>query len=215
MKEFVAFFLLTLANLFTIVNPLGAMPFFMGLTDGAEKSVARAIAFRASMAAFGAMMFFALSGKFLFSFFNVQVDGLRVVGGVLFFIMGYDMLQGKESRTKSVTASEQFSLQDVKTRAITPLAIPLICGPGTITVLTVMIQESTEFWQKAAIIGVALIVSVATFFVLVSSRQIQAFLGESGQKVFYRLMGLILMMNAVEYFFNGIRPYVRSLFIIQ
>lgn len=211
----IAYFLLALTNLFTIVNPLGAMPFYMGLTDGAERPVARAIAFRASLAAFGAMMFFALTGKFLFSFFNVQVDGLRVVGGVLFFIMGYDMLQGKDSRTKQVTASEQFSLQDVKTRAITPLAIPLICGPGTITVLTVMIQEANEFWQKSTIILVAAIVAVSTFFILVSSRRIQAFLGESGQKVFYRLMGLILMMNAVEYFFNGIRPYVRSLFVIQ
>lgn len=198
-------------SLFTIVNPLGAMPFYMGMVDDVNKQLARDIALRAALAAFTAMMFFALTGKFLFSFFNVSVDGLRVVGGVLFFITGFDMLQGKDSRTKSVTASEKFSLQDIRTKAITPLAIPLICGPGTITVLTVMIQEADEIWQKSSLIFSAFLVSVATFFVLVSSKKITSIIGESGQKVFYRLMGLILMMNAVEFFFNGIRPYVRSL----
>ncbi|MEK6553756.1 MAG: MarC family protein [Bdellovibrionota bacterium] len=211
MKEFITYFLYAFTSLFTIVNPLGAMPFYMGMVDDVNKQLARDIALRAALAAFTAMMFFALTGKFLFSFFNVSVDGLRVVGGVLFFITGFDMLQGKDSRTKSVTASEKFSLQDIRTKAITPLAIPLICGPGTITVLTVMIQEADEIWQKSSLIFSAFLVSVATFFVLVSSKKITSIIGESGQKVFYRLMGLILMMNAVEFFFNGIRPYVRSL----
>lgn len=213
MKEFITFFLYAFTSLFTIVNPLGAMPFYMGMVEDVNKQLARDIALRAALAAFSAMMFFALTGKFLFDFFNVSIDGLRVVGGVLFFITGFDMLQGKDSRTKTVTASEKFSLQDIRTKAITPLAIPLICGPGTITVLTVMIQENELFWQKATLVFVALLVSVATFFVLTGSKKITSIIGESGQKVFYRLMGLILMMNAVEFFFNGIRPYVRSLFV--
>ena len=215
MKEILTYFLYAFTSLFTIVNPLGAMPFYMGMLDEGGKALARDIALRASVAAFSAMMFFALTGKFLFNFFNVSVDGLRVVGGVLLFITGFDMLQGKESRTKSVTASEKFSISDIRTKAITPLAIPLICGPGTITVLTVMIQEATDFWQKSTLVVTAFLVSVATFFVLLGSRKITSILGESGQKVFYRLMGLILMMNAVEFFFNGIRPYVRSLLVTQ
>jgi multiple antibiotic resistance protein len=215
MKEFITYFLYAFTSLFTIVNPLGAMPFYMGMVDDVNKQLARDIALRAALAAFSAMMFFALTGKFLFSFFNVSVDGLRVVGGVLFFITGFDMLQGKDSRTKQVSASEKFSIQDIKTKAITPLAIPLICGPGTITVLTVMIQEADEIWQKSSLIFSAFLVSVATFFVLLSSKRITSILGESGQKVFYRLMGLILMMNAVEFFFNGIRPYVRSILADQ
>lgn len=210
-KEWFSYFLYTFTSLFTIVNPLGAMPFYSSLVEGGTREIARAIAFRAASAAFLAMVFFALSGKFIFSFFNVSVDGLRVVGGILFFMMGYDMLQGKESRTKAVSAVEKFSLHDVATKAITPLAIPLICGPGTITVVTVMIQESTDFWQRATLLVSAFLVSIATFLILLSSKRITSLLGESGQRVFYRLMGLILMMIAVEYFFNGIRPYVRSL----
>jgi multiple antibiotic resistance protein len=125
--------------------------------------------------------------------------------------MGYDMLQGKDSRTKTVSASEKFNIQDISSKAITPLAIPLICGPGTITVVTVMMQESTETWQRATLVMSQVLVAVATFLILMSAKRITQVLGESGQRVFYRLMGLILMMIAVEYFFNGIRPYIRMI----
>lgn len=210
-KEWISYFTFTLVSLFTIVNPLSAMPFYTSLIEGADRIQARAIALRAATAAFAAMIFFAISGKFIFSFFNVSVDGLRVVGGILFAIIGYDMLQGRDSRTKNISAVEKFSLSDVKTKAITPLAIPLICGPGTITVVTVTMQESTEIWQRFTLLLSAFIVSIATFIILVSSKRITNFLGESGQRVFYRLMGLILMMIAVEYFFAGIRPYIRAM----
>lgn len=210
-KELFSYFLYTFTSLFTVVNPFGAMPFYSSLIEGGTKEIARHIALKASITAFIAMVFFGLSGKFIFSFFNVSIDGLRVVGGVLFFIMGYDMLQGKDSRTKTVSASEKFSLHDISTKAITPLAIPLICGPGTITVVTVMIQETTDNWQKIVLLVSAFLVAIGTFLILLSSKRITQLLGESGQRVFYRLMGLILMMIAVEYFFNGIRPYVRSI----
>lgn len=187
------------------------MPFYAAITEGSHPLLARAIALRASLAAFSAMLFFAITGKFLFSFFNVSVDGLRIVGGILFFIMGYDMLQGKESRTKNVSASERINLQDVKTKAITPLAIPLICGPGTITVMTVMMQESKNYAERSLLFVAALLVSLATYFVLLGSKRIMSYVGESGQKVFFRLLGLILMMIAVEFFFNGIKPYIRSI----
>jgi multiple antibiotic resistance protein len=211
MKESFGYFLISFTSLFTIVNPFGAMPFYTSLTEGTELSFAKMIALRASLSAFCAMLFFAISGKFLFSFFNVSVDGLKVVGGVLFFINGYDLLQGKDSRTKIITASEQMGLQDVKIKAITPLAIPLICGPGTITVMTVMMHESSTFIHRILLFGATVLVCGATYLILVSAQRIMRLIGESGQKVFFRLMGLILMMIAVEYFFNGIKPYIHRI----
>lgn len=211
MKEHFSFFLFAFTSLFTIVNPLGAMPFYTSITDNIEPEIARSVAVRACVAAFSAMLFFAITGKFIFSFFNVSIDGLRVVGGVLFFINGYDMLQGKDSRTKTLSAAEKLQIKDIKLKAITPLAIPLICGPGTITIMTVMTQESQGAVNRVLIFAAALIVSILTFYVLNYSRRIMLLIGESGQKVFFRLMGLILMMIAVEYFFNGLKPYIRAL----
>ncbi len=211
MKEEFTYFLLSLTSLFTIVNPLSAMPFYTTITQDSDPLFSRLIALRASLAAFCAMLFFAISGKFVFSFFNVSIDGLKVVGGVLFFINGYDMLHGRDSRTKTVSASEKMDLQDVKIKAITPLAIPLIVGPGTITVMTVMMHDSVSFIHRLLLFLTVVIVSVATYFILVGSKRITKVIGESGQKVFFRLMGLILMMIAVEYFFKGIKPYVHQL----
>ncbi|MCB0351005.1 MAG: NAAT family transporter [Bdellovibrionales bacterium] len=211
LKESFIYFSLALTSLITIVNPLGTIPFYSSLTEGAEATVTRAVALRASLAAFAAMLFFAISGKFLFDFFNVSIDSLRVVGGVLFFITGYDMLQGKDARTKLLTASEKMSLQDVNIKAITPLAIPLICGPGTITVMTVMMQESSSLLQRALLFIAAALVSLLTYFTLLGSKRITLVIGESGQKVFFRLMGLILMMISVEFFFTGIKPYIKSM----
>lgn len=187
------------------------MPFFAGMTEGEDLKAARQVALRACVAAFTAMVFFAVSGQFIFNFFNVSIDGLRIVGGVLFFIMGYDMLQGKESRTKSVSPSEKTSLQDIRVKAITPLAIPLICGPGTITVVTVLMQETTTITQQISLFSSAFAVCFLAYFILVGSKGIMAAIGESGQKVFFRMMGLILMMIAVEFFFTGLKPYIRSL----
>lgn len=212
MHAHISYLLFAFTSLFTIINPLGAMPFYSSLVEDVDHKEARMIALKATTSAFIAMVLFALSGNVIFAFFNVSVDGLRIVGGVLFFVTGYDMLQGREARTKSVSASERVSDQDIKIKAITPLAIPLICGPGTITVLTVLVQESQDWIQRSFIFLSALTICALTFFILVGSKRIMAFIGISGQKVFFRLMGLILMMIAVEFFFSGIRPYVRSLF---
>ena len=211
MKENLSYFLITFTSLIAIVNPLGPLTFFTSVTDNLEAPIAKMVARRATIAAFTGMFFFAFGGQVLFNFFNVSVDGLRIVGGVLFFLMGYDMLQGKESRTKKISPSEQISLQDISVRAITPLGIPLICGPGTITVMTVMAQEAKNIEEKLLLYTSALLVCLLTYFVMLSSRKIMKLIGESGQKVFIRLMGLILMMIAVEFFFKGIHPYVQKI----
>src|SRR6185437_2149903 len=125
------------------------MPFYNSLIEGSDGTIGPNIARRASIAAFCAMLFFGIAGKFLFEFFNVSVDGLRIVGGVLFFVSGYDMLQGRESRTKTMSAAEKLNIQDVELKAITPLAIPLITGPGTITYIMVTIQESDTLLHRS------------------------------------------------------------------
>lgn len=187
------------------------MPVFSGMTEAEDLPTTKYVAKKACIAAFIAMCFFAIGGQFIFKFFNVSVDGLRIVGGVLFFIMGYDMLQGRESRTKSVSPSERLSQSDLKVKAITPLAIPLICGPGTITVITVIMQESVTYTKKISLFLAAFLVCFIAYFILTGAKQIMGIIGESGQKVFFRLMGLILMMIAVEFFFTGLRPYVARL----
>lgn len=208
MKELFSYFLISFTSLFTIVNPLGSLPVYAAFTDLVRREEAVRIARTASFVAFLAMVLFALSGQFLFNFFNISIDGLRIVGGFLFFITGLDMLQGRNSRIKNLSRAERNEIEEF---AVTPLAIPMICGPGAITVTIVLIQEASSLSHKVILFGTFALVCSANFLFLIGSKRILSLIGNSGNKVFFRLMGLIIMMIAVEYFFKGLTPYVHKL----
>jgi multiple antibiotic resistance protein len=208
MKDLLTYFLYTFMSIFTIVNPLGTLPVYAAFTDSVKREQAVRVARTASLVAFILMVLFALTGQFLFNFFSISIDGLRVVGGVLLFLTGYDMLQGKNSRTKILSKAEQLEIEEF---AITPLAIPMICGPGAITVVIVLIQEANSLVHKSILFSNIALVCFANFLFLIGSKRILSLLGNSGNKVFFRLMGLIIMMIAVEYFFRGLTPYVQKI----
>jgi len=125
---------------------------------------------------------------------------------------GFDMLQARLIRTKSTeeTASEYES--DI---AITPLAIPMICGPGTITVSIVMMSDATQIVYKGILVLVMVLVSALTLIFILSGRKITALLGPSGNKVMMRIMGLIVMVIAVEFFISGLKPIIRELLTLD
>ncbi len=208
MKDLLTYFLYTYMSIFTIVNPLGTLPVYAAFTDSVKRDQAVRVARTASLVAFVLMILFALTGQFLFNFFSISIDGLRVVGGVLLFLTGYDMLQGKNSRTKILSRAERLEIEEF---AITPLAIPMICGPGAITVVIVLIQEANSLVHKSILFSNIALVCFANFLFLIGSKRILSLLGNSGNKVFFRLMGLIIMMIAVEYFFRGLTPYVQKI----
>lgn len=208
MKDILTYFLYTYMSIFTIVNPLGTLPVYAAFTDSVKRDQAVRVARTASLVAFVLMILFALTGQFLFNFFSISIDGLRVVGGILLFLTGYDMLQGKNSRTKILSRAERLEIEEF---AITPLAIPMICGPGAITVVIVLIQEANSLVQKSILFSNIALVCFANFLFLIGSKRILSLLGNSGNKVFFRLMGLIIMMIAVEYFFRGLTPYVQKI----
>lgn len=203
------YFLLTFTSIFTLVNPLGVIPVFISYVDGAKNRDKVNIAGIASFTTLVCLILFAFSGRAIFEFFNISVNGLRVVGGVLFFKNGYDMLQAKVTMAK--IHSEEDAVAMGKAAAVTPLGIPMIAGPGSIAATIIHMKEAPDALHSAVIVGVLLIVCLLTFIILVFSDRIIRFMGDSGTKVFTRLMGLILMMIAVEFFFSGIAPYIKEI----
>lgn len=204
-----SFFLLSFTSIFTLMNPFGLVPVFISMTSGMDKTHIRKIAMITCVTAALCLIFFALSGHFLFSFFNISINSLRVVGGILFLIMGYDMLQARIARLKDHEPDEIISLGE--NAAITPLAIPMLSGPGTITAVIVLMRDAQGFWMQSYVIIAAVLASLLSFIILILSRRITAVIGETGNKVFLRLMGLIVMMTAVEFFFAGVKPFVKSM----
>lgn len=203
--DFLGFYILAFTALFTMMNPFSVMPVYISYCEDDGTKAGVTLAWKACLTAFLLMCFFSISGKFVFNYFNLSLDSLKVVGGVLFFINGYDMLQAKPPRTKSSSEKIKDFHDDV---AITPLGIPLLCGPGTITVIILMTQKSLEqgFTAQLALFAAMFSTVFLSFILLISSKKVMDLIGESGNKVMFRIMGLILMMIAVEYFFSGIRP---------
>lgn len=195
-------------SLFTIVEPIGLLPVYISMTSTLKPHEARRVALRAILTAFLILVVFALTGQFIFQFFQISVNSLRVVGGVIFFIIGYEMLQARISRTKLDEEPVHEYIDDV---AITPLGIPLIAGPGAITTVIIFMNESGVWQNQVALFVAIVVVLTLTFIFLITAKRVVAFLGTSGNKVLMRLMGLIVMAIAVEFFFSGIEPFVRSM----
>jgi len=187
---------LCFTSLFTLMDPLGVMPVFLQMTDGMDTKERRCIALKACTIAFIILVLFTLSGRFLFHFFGISTDGFRIVGGIIIFKIGYDMLQAHFTHVKlNETERKEYS----KDITITPLAIPISSG------ITLM-EDASEYTFKIVLLGVIALVCILSFFILCASTQLLKILGETGNNVMMRLMGLILMVIAVECFISGIRP---------
>ena len=203
MDSLVPFALLCITSFFTLTNPLGTMPVFLTMTNGLSEKERQRVASRATLVAFITIMVFAFLGQFLFSLFGISTEGFRLAGGILIFKIGFDMLQARYTSMKLKEDEIKTYANDI---SITPLGIPMVCGPGAIANSIVLMQDAHTFEMKAILVGSIAGIYLLTFFVLSASTRLVKVIGETGNNVMMRLMGLILMVIAVECFVGGIKP---------
>lgn len=209
MNEVIAFGILSFTSFFTLINPFGTMPIFMTMTADLDKSHRTKTAQKASVVSFITIIVFAFSGQLLFNFFGISVNSFRVVGGVIFFLMGMDMLQARLGKVKLKESEIKTYVDDI---SVTPLAIPMICGPGALTNAIVMMEDADSIEKKGVLIFAAFLVILVTYLILYSSSKIIKLLGQTGINEMMRLMGLIVMVIAVEFFFAGLKPILLDIF---
>ena len=208
METVFPFALLCFTSLFTITSPLSTMPVFLTMTQSLDEKERRAVAIRATVVACCALLLFVLAGQFLFKFFGISTNGFRIVGGIIIFRIGFDMLQAKYTPMNLRKEEIKEYANDV---SVAPLGIPLLCGPGAIAKAIVLMQEAHSFEMKTALIVAIVLVYVVTFCLLRWAGQLVKFIGETGNNVMMRLMGLILMVIAVECFVSGARPILTEI----
>lgn len=198
-------------SLFSMVNPFGTAPVFISMTADLSQAQARKVAFKASLTALVCLVLIAWTGESLFELFSISINSLRIVGGIVLILVGYEMLQAKLSRTKHDEESMKEYINDL---AITPLGIPILCGPGAMAMVIILMNESDTVLKKASLMAAIVSIIALVFLSLVSAKRIMKLLGESGNKVLMRLMGLIVMLIAVEFFFSGLKPFLRDILMI-
>ena len=201
----VGFFLAVVASVFAIVDPIGALPFFVALTQGFEEAD-REIVLRQAAAVVGVLLgLFALFGQFLFAAFGFTLAAFEIAGGVLLFIVAYEMLNGETGRTRLTSADREEALARRDEVSIVPLGIPLLAGPGAIS--TVMIYEGRAGGDPWAILSTFIaigITAVATVLILRYGQRIVRLLGRVGIMALTRVMGLLLAAVAVQFILYGI-----------
>lgn len=199
--------MLCFTSFLTLANPLGTMPVFLTLTQNFDEKERSRVLKKAIIVAFFVMIAFTVFGQFIFKFFGLSTNGFRIVGGIVIFKIGFDMLQARFTPVKATETEIQDYANDI---TVTPLAIPILCGPGAIANGIVLMEEATDTTMMVILISTIVLVFLITYIILKASTKLLEILGETGNNVMMRLMGLILMVIAVECFFSGLKPIMRD-----
>ena len=203
MDTIIPYALLCFTSFFTLTNPLGTMPVFLTMTNGLSEDERKHIIKRATIVSFIILVTFTLCGQFLFKFFGISTNGFRIAAGFIILKIGYDMLQARYSSAKLKDEEIKSYVNDI---SITPLSIPMLCGPGAIANGIILMSDATTLELKATLFSMIAVVYVLSYIVLRLSTRLVNLIGETGNNVMMRLMGLILMVIAVECFVGGLKP---------
>ena len=203
METIIPYALLCFTSFFTLTNPLGTMPVFLTMTNGLSDDERKHIIKRATIVSVVILITFTLCGQFLFKFFGISTNGFRIAAGFIILKIGYDMLQARYSSAKLKEDEIKAYVNDI---SITPLSIPMLCGPGAIANGIILMSDATTWELKATLITMILVVYILSYVILRLSTRLVKIIGETGNNVMMRLMGLILMVIAVECFVGGLKP---------
>ena len=199
-------------SVFAIVDPLGTLPFFVSLTAGFTEADRDVILRRCVLVLGGVLTLFALVGRFLFQAFGFTLAAFEIAGGVLLFMVAYDMLRGEVTKVKLTPQDRDDAIARRDELSVVPLGIPLLAGPGAIS--TVMIYEGNASNNPLAILAtfVAIAVTtVATFFILRYGQPILRALGRVGVMAMTRVLGLLLAAVGIQFVIDGISATVPHL----
>jgi multiple antibiotic resistance protein len=191
-------------TLLAIVDPIAIVPLFLAMTAGDTPAQRRRMAARASVVAGVTLVVFAAVGDALFAALGISIPAFRIAGGVLLFLLSVDMLMAKPSRQRTTPeeTAEGVHKPDV---SVFPLGIPMLAGPGSITVVMMSRTSADSSLERAVVFGSIVAVAVVSFVVLAVGGRIAQRLGQTGMNVMHRVLGLLLAAIAAQFVVDGVR----------
>jgi len=200
MNELATFAITVFTGFFAIMNPISNMPIFLTLTEGADKETKQRINLKAVLVAFIIVTVFVLLGNYIFDLFGITIPAFKITGGILIFFVGFEMLQSKKSNIKhlkTVNIDENI--------AISPLAIPILAGPGTIVTATNFVANTTSYMNIAIIILVFALMCFLNYIAFTLSDIIAKKIGDNVISVIGKLMGLIIAIIGTNMIIQGLK----------
>ncbi len=199
-----AYFLSVFASLFSVVDPLGAMPVFLSLTQGYERKEIINIAFRTSLYFVIILLIFFFTGTYILGFFHISIDSMRIAGGIIIFISGYSLLRGEFAKSRTIDKKVRQEAREKEDISLTPLAIPLLAGPGSISLLIGLYYAANEVYQFIIIPSTIVLLGLVTFFILVVSPRLFKLIGVAGLNSISRIIGFLVMCIGIQYVITGV-----------
>ncbi len=197
------FFLMAFTALFVIINPIGNVMVFLSLTEDRGFDEKKRIAKKTAIFGSLVLLIFAIFGDFILSFFQITVDSLRVISGILILTIALDMMQGRKPRAKH-TPEEVRESGEKEDISFFPLAVPMLAGPGAIATAIVLMKTAESIQFKVVVLISIILTFLITGILFRMSEQIHRVLGVTGSMVITRLMGLILGAIAVQFITKGL-----------
>ncbi|MGD7654689.1 MAG: MarC family protein [Verrucomicrobiales bacterium] len=198
-------------SLFVIINPFSSIPAFLAITPGESAAERIGAARNASLIAAAILIIFALTGQVLFAALGITIPALQIAGGILLFAIAYEMLRAPDMKVRLNPEEKQIAAEkdDV---TVTPLAIPLLCGPGSISTVIILQSQAKTYANNIALIACIPVVYVACFLVLRFAANRADRLNPILIRILKRLMGLIFAVIAVQFVINGVSslPFILN-----
>lgn len=196
---------------FAIMNPIGNVPIFIGLVSGADNKERKIIARRSVVLAFSIVVLFILFGKNIFNLFGISLESIQIAGSILIFLVGYQLLHGRTSKMHHPEKLEDEDFSEKVNVAVSPLAIPILAGPGTISTALTFSSQAEDLTKEVIVVSGFIIICLATYVAFISADKIISYLKESVITVITRLMGLLLTIIAAQMLITGIKNVLNQI----
>lgn len=195
--------LATFSALFSVVNPFGAMPVFLTLTQDDSREHRNQQALKACLYMVGILAVFFLAGQYVLNFFGIRIHDLRIAGGLMIMRAGFDLLApGANKKKIAPDVVEEGQLKD--DISFTPLAMPMLSGPGAIAVSIGLFTTSLSYFNMMMILIGIVLLAIVSFVILRFSYQLMRYMGKGGLAALSRIMGFIVLSIGVNFIVSAL-----------
>jgi multiple antibiotic resistance protein len=195
---------------FAMLNPVGNLPVFVGMVSDFDKKTQRMVAFRSVLVAFAIIAVFSIFGHMIFRMFGITLPAFQIAGGLIVFMMGYNLLNAKDTPMHTQAPSSRNDMSKIaEDMAITPLGTPLLAGPGTISAAMNFVGAEKSLINVAVVISVFAVMCMITYLLFISGQRLATRVNPGILKVVTRIMGLILAVIAIQMLITGIEGTIH------
>ncbi|MEC5165060.1 MarC family membrane protein [Flavobacterium sp. PL11] len=203
-------FIYLFVALFSVLNPIGTVPIFVGLTQHDTKKERSRISLWTAINVFIILIVSFFIGQYVLIFFGISIDALRIAGGIIIVNSGFSLLSGKFTKKRGISKKAETDAQKRNDVALTPLAIPMLAGPGSISLLIAFYQEHNETMEIIISSFAILAIAVTIFIILRSAHYLAKILGASGIVAISRIVGFIVIAIGIQYIVSAIINIIKT-----